>query len=167
MLEIGFGNGRHFDQLKSKAKDLKIHGIDHSIDMVIEARKRNPLLCDRRELILTLGSSESLPYLNDSFDLVFCVNVLYFWDDPEKNLAEIRRVLRPKGRFYASIKSMERLRKKTYVQTGFNLKTKVEWEELTRKSGFSIEKIEAQKAGRPRSGSASNSTNFQCIVAVK
>ena len=42
-------------------------------------------------------STEFLPFEDDSFDLVTCIEGFYFVPDPEHGVAEIRRVLRPGG----------------------------------------------------------------------
>lgn len=47
--------------------------------------------------IADVVSSEFLPFDDDSFDLVTCIEGFYFVPDPEHGVAEIRRVLRPGG----------------------------------------------------------------------
>ena len=42
--------------------------------------------------------AESLPYANASFDYVACMGALLYFKDAIKAVAEIRRVLRPRGR---------------------------------------------------------------------
>jgi SAM-dependent methyltransferase len=42
-------------------------------------------------------SSEFLPFPDDSFDLVMCIEAFHYVPDPEKGVAEIARVLRPGG----------------------------------------------------------------------
>lgn len=44
-----------------------------------------------------LGSAESLPYADDSVDLVMSRGSIFFWSDQAKGLAEVQRVLRPGG----------------------------------------------------------------------
>jgi ubiquinone/menaquinone biosynthesis C-methylase UbiE len=48
---------------------------------------------------ITLGSSASIPYPDLTFDRALALNTLYFWENPSTDLAEIRRVLKPGGRF--------------------------------------------------------------------
>lgn len=75
--------------------------------MVAMAIKNNQSLTRAGKLNLQLGSSDNLPFGNDSFDKVFCINVIYFWDQPEKHLSEVHRVLKPSGQFFAAIRSKE------------------------------------------------------------
>lgn len=42
-------------------------------------------------------SSELLPFPDESFDLVTCVQAFHYMEDPERTVAEVSRVLRPGG----------------------------------------------------------------------
>lgn len=44
------------------------------------------------------GDIRRMPFEDASFDLVFCVNVLFLFDKPDKPFAELARVLKPSGR---------------------------------------------------------------------
>jgi SAM-dependent methyltransferase len=54
----------------------------------------NPYLNEGKE-----GLGEQIPYPDQSFDLVFSVNVLEHLEQPEKVFAEIHRILKPGGVF--------------------------------------------------------------------
>jgi len=45
-----------------------------------------------------LGSAQGIPLLDNTFDLVFCVAVLYLLENPQKALKEFHRVLKNNGR---------------------------------------------------------------------
>jgi SAM-dependent methyltransferase len=49
-----------------------------------------------------VGSAESLPYSDDSFDVVFCTQVLEHLEDPTAAVAEMSRVLAPGGVAFVS-----------------------------------------------------------------
>ena len=97
VLEIGFGPGEALAEAVSMTRDGFVAGIDHSQEMVDMASARNQRSIIQDRLELTVGDASSLPYEDESFDKVFSINVLHFWEDPALPLAEMRRVLRPGG----------------------------------------------------------------------
>lgn len=127
ILEIGFGNGRFFDKIFSVAKNLKISGLDFSPDMVKEATNNNPSTINTGKLTLRFGSSDKIPFADNSFDKVFCINVIYFWEKPADHLKEIHRVLKPGGTFYTAIRTKETLLQLPFAAHGFNIYTQEEW----------------------------------------
>lgn len=48
------------------------------------------------------GTAEALPVPDGCADVVIAVNSLHHWEDVDRGLAEVARVLRPGGRFVAS-----------------------------------------------------------------
>jgi SAM-dependent methyltransferase len=63
------------------------------------ARIRCRRWIERGRLHLERGTSADLGAFTDGrFDGVVAVHVVHFWDEPERDLREIRRVLRPGGR---------------------------------------------------------------------
>jgi arsenite methyltransferase len=97
VLEIGFGNGRTLPSLMQQAAALTYVGIDISETMVAEAKAFNKSLIDAGRASFHLASAEAIPCDDASFDRAMAINVVYFWLDPVRVLAEIRRVLRPSG----------------------------------------------------------------------
>jgi ubiquinone/menaquinone biosynthesis C-methylase UbiE len=97
VLEIGFGNGRLLPALLALAEDLTYVGLDHAETMVAEATTFNAELVAAGRTSFRLGSAEAIPCDDAAFDRAFAVNVIYFWEDAVKALAEMRRVLRPGG----------------------------------------------------------------------
>jgi ubiquinone/menaquinone biosynthesis C-methylase UbiE len=142
ILEIGFGNGKFFDKLFSKANNLKITGLDFSETMFKEAQQNNQSGIADGKLKLQLGSSDNLPFADNSFDKVFCINVVYFWDEPQKHLQEVYRVLKPGGKFYATIRTKESMDMMPFTQYGFTKYTEEEWKQLVNKNSFSFLKAE-------------------------
>jgi ubiquinone/menaquinone biosynthesis C-methylase UbiE len=127
ILEIGFGNGKFFDNIFSTANNLKISGLDFSPEMVKAAADNNPSTSGTGELNLQLGSSDKIPFADNSFDKVFCINVIYFWEQPADHLKEIYRVLKPGGRFYTSIRTKETMAQMPFTNYGFNMYEQEEW----------------------------------------
>ena len=127
ILEIGFGNGKFFDKILSAANNLKVSGLDFSPEMVKVATSNNPSTLNSGKLTLRLGSSDKIPFPDNSFDKVFCINVIYFWEKPGDHLKEIYRVLKHGGTFYTSIRTKESLVQMPFAEFGFNVYTQDEW----------------------------------------
>lgn len=71
ILEIGFGNGIFFNQVFSAANNLQIAGLDFSKEMVKAANRNNVTNIDAGKLSLQAGSSDKIPFRDNSFDKVF------------------------------------------------------------------------------------------------
>jgi ubiquinone/menaquinone biosynthesis C-methylase UbiE len=97
VLEIGFGNGRLLPSFVQRAERLNYVGVDISPTMLEEARQFNAPLIAAGRADFRLADAEALPAPEASFDRAFAINVIYFWPDPRRQLAEIRRVLKPDG----------------------------------------------------------------------
>jgi ubiquinone/menaquinone biosynthesis C-methylase UbiE len=98
ILDIGFGNGFMLRQI-AELKPEKLFGVDISEDMLHVAQRKNALQIKSRKMELLLANAENLPFKNDFFDKIYTVNTVYFWNDFEKTVAEIRRVLKHNGVF--------------------------------------------------------------------
>lgn len=136
VLEIGFGNGLFFPELAQKAKGLKLHGLDFSADMVQQATANNDALITTGALSLTHGASDRMPFADATFDRVFCINVVYFWDDPAAHLREVRRVLRPGGTFTAVLRRKTSMENLPFAAHGFTMYEQADWEAVLRNNGF-------------------------------
>lgn len=136
VLEIGFGNGLFFPELAAKAKDLKLTGLDFSEAMMKEAKARNPELVKNGTLALHFGSSDRMPFADGSFDRVYCINVVYFWEDPAAHLAEVKRILKPGGQFIAALRTKATMETMAFTRYGFTKYDQAEWEAVLRTSGF-------------------------------
>lgn len=79
LLDVGCGNGFFTYYL---AKLINVTGLDFSKQML----KINP----HHKLIQ--GEAENLPFNNDSFDIVFCSDLLHHLNEPIKVIVEMRRV---------------------------------------------------------------------------
>jgi SAM-dependent methyltransferase len=99
VLELGCGSGRLLSQVAARVQRGFAAGIDPSPLMVRHARFRNRRFVERGLLDVAAGASSDLSRFGDArFDAVFGLHVVYFWSAPARDLAEIRRVLRPGGR---------------------------------------------------------------------
>lgn len=145
ILEIGFGNGKFFSELNTKAKHLNISGIEHSKEMVDEAIRKNLPLLESGVLKVSVGSSDNLPFDDNSFDKIYCINVIYFWENPNLHLREIHRVLKPGGIFCTGFRPKENLSKFPFTNFGFTLYSGGEWKSILEENGFQYVKSDLEK----------------------
>ena len=96
VLELGIGTGRNFP-LYPAAVDYLV-GIDPDEAMLDRAEKRVRKVPFPVDLIL--ASVEDLPFEENSFDAVVTTLVFCTVPDPLRALQEVRRVLKPGGRFH-------------------------------------------------------------------
>ena len=89
VLEAGCGTGRWLVDLRGVAD--QVYGLDPSAGMLAQARMRG----DR--LHLTRGRGETLPFPDESLDLVYCVNAIHHMTGQRTFVREARRVLKPGG----------------------------------------------------------------------
>lgn len=136
VLEIGFGNGHFFTQLLSAAEEIHLYGIDYSPLMVEEAGKEHAAFIQSGQLQLVNGNSDAMPWPDQYFDRIFCINVIYFWDNPDDHLKEIRRVLKPGGQFFATCRSKENMTLMPFTKWNFKPYTAEEWETILIKNGL-------------------------------
>ncbi len=99
VLEIGFGSGTTLPVLANQAGDGFGAGVEPSDTMIGEASNRVKQQIAAGQVELKSGSVSNIPYADGRFDRVLSVNNVYFWEQPASDLKEIRRVLKPGGRF--------------------------------------------------------------------
>ena len=96
VLDLGCGYGYYTDYFQSVGADTV--GIDGSEKMIEIARDKYPnckfYVCD---------ITKKLPFDNDTFDIIFCNQVLMDVDDIESVFCECSRVLKTSGILYYSI----------------------------------------------------------------
>lgn len=104
VLNIGVGSGELEKLAVSKAID--IYCLDPN-ERSIEKIKKELKLGDRAQT----GYSQALPFENDYFDVVIMTEVLEHLDDTilDQTLSEVRRVLKPNGRFTGTVPAFEDL----------------------------------------------------------
>lgn len=95
ILDIGCGPGVHAKKMYEMG--AKVEGIDISNKMIEIAMREVP------EVKFTVGDVEKLPYVKNKFDIVVASLVIGHFENWEKALSEIRRVLKKNGFFIFSL----------------------------------------------------------------
>jgi ubiquinone/menaquinone biosynthesis C-methylase UbiE len=115
VLDVGCGAGH--TALAFAAVAREVVAVDLSAEMLGVAAS---LATDRgvENLTFRLGDAESLPAADGEFDLVVSRYSAHHWPHPQRALQEIRRVLKPGGRFILDdIVSWDDFTVDSYLQT--------------------------------------------------
>jgi ubiquinone/menaquinone biosynthesis C-methylase UbiE len=94
VLEIGCGEGMLLAALPGDTK----FGIDPSVQALLRAKRRSTADC-------AVARAEQLPFPHESIDLVVTSGVMEHFEDVDAATTEIRRVLKPAGRYIALIQT--------------------------------------------------------------
>ncbi|MEK4029036.1 class I SAM-dependent methyltransferase [Pseudobacillus sp. FSL P4-0506] len=94
--DLGCGDG--YGSQKLNQAGYEVVGIDLSNKMVEFAQK-----FETERLTFKQGDLANLPFQNDELDAVMAINSLEWTENPYHVLKEIKRVLKPSGKFCAAI----------------------------------------------------------------
>ena len=144
MLDVGCGGGFTIRRLLKRSKDAKVYGIDISEESVAKAKKVNVNVLDK-QVFVTLGSAEKLPYEDGKFDLVTPVETVYFWPNLPDCLQEVHRVLKPSGKFAILVEVVDSDSKWTNVVEGMTAYSPEDLKKLLDDAGFTQTEIHRKK----------------------
>ena len=96
-VELCFGGGQVLERALETVE--RAAGIDHSPDMLALALELNADAVTAGRLELVQGDVHELPWADGEFTCAACTNAFFFIERPGAFLAEVRRVLAPRGRF--------------------------------------------------------------------
>ena len=144
MLDVGCGGGFTIRRLLKRSKDAQVYGIDISEESVTKARQVNAEVLDK-QVYVTQGSAEQLPYNDEMFDLVTAVETVYFWPNLHDCLQEVRRVLKPGGKFAIMVEVVDSDSKWTSIVDGMTAYTPEQLKTLLDDAGLIQTEIHRKK----------------------
>lgn len=100
LLEIGYGPGIGIQMVAKMCSDCKIHGIDFSKLMYKRATKYNKPFIDNGKVQLQYGDFLKTSVIDNNYDKVFCLNVIYFWDELKGPFEKVFSLIRNGGSFH-------------------------------------------------------------------
>lgn len=165
ILEIGHGNADHVKSILNKAANIQYTGIDISETMHQEAKRLNKQFGDQVNFVLYEG--KKLPFQDKTFDKIFTVNTVYFWEQPVDYLNEIYRVLKDNGTFVLTFGQRDFMEKLPFTQFGFTLYSNGEMEETIAKSHFKRMKISEREEQIKSKTSQETITRNYTILTIK
>ena len=152
VLELATGTGLIAKHIVNAA--AHIEATDASPEMIAEAKRDN----HSAKLHFSVQDMFRLPYVEESFDVVIVSNALHIVPQPEKALAEIRRVLKDDGVLIAPTfthagNSFSGMVRAFFMRmAGFPLRSKWTSEEyltFLRQNGWTVRKSVVLKASFP------------------
>src|SRR5438105_12886814 len=100
VLDLGCGAGWATRLLAARVPQGRVSGVDISDEMIERARRSSASFSN---IEFAVGSSEKMPSADDSFDKALSIESFYYYPDQGAALNELRRVLKPGGRFFLLI----------------------------------------------------------------
>ena len=152
VLELATGTGLIAKHIVNAA--AHIEATDASAEMIAEAKRDN----HSAKLHFSVQDMFRLPYAEESFDVVIVSNALHIVPQPEKALAEIRRVLKDDGvliapTFTHAENSIFGMIRAFFMRlAGFPLRSKwtsAEYLRFLRQNGWAVRKSAILKASFP------------------
>ncbi len=135
LYEIGYGPGLGICMIMNSGVACTIDGIDFSDLMYHTATKRNLKFINRGTVNLKYGNLLTADINCKTYDKVFCLNVIYFWDDLNIMFKKIHAMLKDGGIYYVFMDHEKKLNKLKFAQN-FCKYTIEEVESALRKAGF-------------------------------
>ncbi len=89
ILEAGCGTGRWINCLNHD--DFNIYGLDFSLEMLSIPKQK------KHDLNIINANAVEIPFKDNFFDLIFCVNAIHHFPDKKKFVEESKRTLANKG----------------------------------------------------------------------
>lgn len=118
ILEIGPGNGAHVASIINAVSTIDYQGIDISETMIGEAEKTNSHFDN---VSFHLADGKHINFDNESFNSIFTVNTIYFWEEPQEFANEIARVLKKDGLASIGFIPESTMKKIPFAKYGFTL----------------------------------------------
>ncbi|MBN1181359.1 MAG: class I SAM-dependent methyltransferase [Bacteroidales bacterium] len=135
LFEIGYGHGVGIKMI-AKQNNCCISGIDFSELMYKEAAKRNRKLIKDKNVSLSYGDFLTYEMIARQYDKIFCINVIYFWDNLDVPFQKIKDGLKDNGMFCFYMAHKDELSRLKFTEKLFQKYSIEEVVEKLKLSGF-------------------------------
>lgn len=116
ILEIGYGPGIGIDLISKRFETCEIYGIDFSGLMYKRAFRRNKHVIEKNQVHLLFGDFVETEIGMVGFDIIFCINVVYFWNDLQKPFERVKSLLKDDGKFCFYMEKNDNLNKLKFTK---------------------------------------------------
>ena len=100
VLDIGCGSGNSCRIAAGLITFGQVIGIDPTPRMIKIAKNLTFGYSKQNKIKFFNASAEDIPLMNESVDVILAINSFYHWYDFKRGLVEIKRVLKPGGKFF-------------------------------------------------------------------
>ena len=143
LLDVGCGGGRTVAKLAAIATEGKVFGVDFSAESVAMARKINSRAISTGRVEIREASVSHLPFADGTFDVATAVETHFWWPDPQNDMREVFRVVKPGGtvviiaEIYKGAPTAVAKMAEAYIPlSGMKFLTADEHRELLQRAGF-------------------------------
>jgi cyclopropane fatty-acyl-phospholipid synthase-like methyltransferase len=120
LLEIGYGPGLGIHMITQLCESCNIHGVDFSKLMYKKASKYNKSNIETGKVQLQYGDFLNIFIAKNQYDKIFCLNVIYFWDELYKPFEKTLSLLKTNGVFFMYMADADTLNEKKAPDGIFN-----------------------------------------------
>ena len=166
ILEIGCGNGKFIPKFFSLNSNIQLTALDYSDVMCSEAKTLNKAFIDTNQLVVQCEDTVEMSFPDDFFDMVVTINTVYFWEQKEKQLNEIKRVLKNDGLFAIGYRPKSVMKDFPSTQEVFILYEPEDMQSLIKQNGFEIIR-ETKQATRRTAVDGSQIQSIDICLVVK
>ena len=140
ILEIGFGNANHVDDILLNSSNAKFTGVDYSKTMVDLARENNPDCTFFHKDIMGLDLA------GEQFDLIYTINTVYFLCDLKGAFLNLKKHLKQSGELHIGKRPKEDMAKlKDITSNGFIAYSNEEVVKAVMDTGLDISSVVSSK----------------------
>ena len=136
LLEIGYGPGIGIRIIAEICSTCIIHGIDFSKLMYKRASKYNKQYIDAGRVLLQHGDFLKVPVVHDDYNSIFCLNVVYFWNELRAPFEKVFSLLKTGSSFHIFMADRAFLLEKKAPDSVFNKHSIEQVIETLKATGF-------------------------------
>ena len=98
VLDIGCGGGQNIANFLKRTNG-RVYGIDYSPASVTKSLKKNKKAVLEKRIEIVQANASAIPLKDETFDVVTAFETIYFWENIVDDFKEVKRVLKPNGKF--------------------------------------------------------------------
>jgi len=131
-------NKSNISMTLATVQEMNLLELELSELMKEEAERKNDQFIVNGAATFSLYDGVKLPFDNNTFDVIFTVNTLYFWADPIQLLNDLYRVLKKGGTCYITFAQKKFMQGLPFIKDEFTMYDNNDVEVLITKTPFEL-----------------------------